>query len=272
MKKNIEHIIKNYQYFELDETQKQLISKWAKNSDEFDALKLTLFSADEFSQSINESLNPTIKQRLDVRFAEKHNQQRLVWYNKLWIFLWPNESPFYKRPLIQFATICLIAVFTIPFFPSVDDQRLALNETEEKNRIDREVEKSSKPQEKIEDLDEEKEILNANDFNERSKVPVIMSNEQTETVNKDQSGWNLNQDRVSEKARDEMLSEQRSENLNEVVIQDSETGENATVYYENELTDQPAVMAKLENRSLMEVKTPKKIEVEETINLLTALY
>lgn len=274
MEKNIEHIIKNYQYFELDEAQKELISKWAENSDEFDALKLTLVSADEFSQSMNDSLNPTIKQRLDVRFAEKHNQQRLVWYNKLWTFLWPNESPFYKRPLIQFATICLIAVFTIPFFPSVNDQRLALNETgekEEKNRIDREVEKSSKPEEKTKDIKVETESLSAKEAEEKVKKPEVKSNEQIESFNKDQKGWNLNQDRVSEKSGAEMPSEKPSEILDEVIIE-SKTDKDASFYSDSELEDQPVARSNFANRELKEAETPKNVQVEETLDLITALY
>lgn len=283
MDNNIEHIIKNHHYFELNNAQKKLISEWAENSDEFEALKNTLLATDQFVESQKEDINPVIKQRLDVRFAEKHNQTRLAWYNKIWFFLWPKESPIYKRPLIQFATICLIVVFSIPFFPDFKKQQLAMNEvkTSEKQIVEEELESNS---ENKSDIKSETDL--PNEDLEAEQNPIIEDNVEMVDSRKGESesiyesadklaerqnnqGWELNEEETAPAI--ESLSESGQADFDDepIALKDQEQR-----YLDSDKSD--VTMSKLGQASLDRLssgdKKHKKVDTKETLNLLTALY
>ncbi|MDX1653135.1 MAG: hypothetical protein R3277_11615 [Brumimicrobium sp.] len=135
MDERIEYIIRNFSFSQLTENQKELISEWAENSDEFEALKMSLTASDSLKKSLEQELNPVIKQRLDVRFAEKYNHQRLAWYNRLFLFLWPENTPIYKKPLVQFASIALLTVITVQLIPEQTKQKLAFREPDKNETI-----------------------------------------------------------------------------------------------------------------------------------------
>jgi len=276
MDSKIEHIIKNYQYFELDESQKNLISDWAENSDEFEALQNTLLATDKFVKSLEEGLNPTIKQRLDVRFAEKYNKSRLVWYNKLWFFLWPNESPFYKRPLIQFAAICLVVALTIPFFPDFKQPQLAMNDIKTEEKVEDKNKSNTIPEEKpmkeIESTDEIAETKREGNIPEvgkldDSKVEEIDANQQS-VISSKEEGWKLNEEQTM--AGIESKS-QGSANARKDIPSMAEDQEEVS-FYDKLDVDAPALKQISANRLEESAGTPKKVEVKETLDLLTALY
>ena len=280
MENNIKNIIKNYQYFELNEAQKELISDWASNTDEFDALKRTFIATDAIGER---EINPTIKQRLDVRFAEKYNNNRLVWYNKLWLFLWPNEMPFYKRPLIQFAAICLIAVFTIPFFPNLEKQQLAMNETKQKDSVE-----ESKTEEKRTAEKSESEILEAKEKEEGDNQDALTksleadANEMPKELAQEQSGWSLSRKEDAEKfAGSEVFSGSIADQKGQTTerLDDSEPSKPIVAeedlsndYYKSDFdaTIEESISSNRKSKDIIEVR--KKVEVEETIDLLSALY
>lgn len=275
MERNVEHIIKNYQYFELNEAQKDLISEWAKNSDEFEALQNTLLASEQFVQSEKEDLNPVIKQRLDVRFAEKHDQNRLVWYNKLWIFLWPNESPFYKRPLIQFGAICLIIAITIPLFPDVNQPKLAMNDVEMDDKEGIEEKEMIQPKEESlnEDVDkksvlEEKEIVKEeSNLRNNKSAEILVENEPVATPN--QKGWKLNEERSMAGAESRP---EKSQDALKDIPQIAEDQVDANYNYDKSEMDAPAIEQLSANRLAENVEVPKKVETKETLGFLTALY
>jgi hypothetical protein len=275
MENHIKQIIQNYQYYELDETQKDLVSKWASNSDEFDALKRTFIATEAMGK---DEVNPTIKQRLDVRFAEKHKNERLVWYNKLWIFLWPEDTQLYKRPLLQFAAICLIVVFTIPFFPNLEKQQLAMNEKkqevqqEEQAPTDKTVDRKNDSERTEDILNEEKEA--------EVLVEPLKSEERAEepkAVVEKQSGWELVDEemRVTEDAVADDFSNQRqkkSDNLDNLGLADSRAaqGQNSEQFASD--ADLPMEESLSASGVSKNAHVRKKVDTKETIDLLTALY
>jgi hypothetical protein len=275
MDSKIEHIIKNYQYFELDEAQKKLIADWAENSDEFEALQSTLLVTDQFVKSQEDDLNPTIKQRLDVRFAEKHDHHRLVWYNKLWLFLWPNESPFYKRPLIQFAAICLVIVSTIPFFPDVRKQQLAMNDVKTNEKVEDEEKVSTKNEEVLleEPIDE---VSEAEQEQSTENEMEVSNNRNAETKDADESilkanqeGWKLNEEQVA------FGSDSRSAGTEDALedVPNETYREEVSYSYDEKDRAAPAIESLSIKSLMMDAEAPiKKVETKETIDLLTALY
>ncbi|PHR47642.1 MAG: hypothetical protein COA32_06715 [Fluviicola sp.] len=280
MENNIKNIIENYQYFELNEAQKDLISDWASSSDEFDALKRTFIATDAIGER---EINPTIKQRLDVRFAEKYNNNRLVWYNKLWVFLWPNEVPFYKRPLVQFTAVCLITMFTIPFFPNLKKEQLAMNETEQKDDVEENKTEGKRTADKSEsEIVEvkEKEEIEAQDALTKSLDED--ANQMSEKLAQEQTGWSLSENEEAEKfAESEVFSGSIADQKGQTTerLDDSEPSKPVVAeenlsndYYATDFdaTIEESISSNRKSKDIIEVR--KKVEVEETIDLLTALY
>lgn len=281
MESNIKHIIKNYQYFELDEAQKEMISEWASNGDEFDALKRTFIATDAIGE---QEINPTIKQRLDVRFAEKYNNERLVWYNKLWLFLWPSDVSLYRRPLVQFAAICLIAVLTIPFFPNIKNQQLAMNEQEGKELVDEQKEEEELVPSKDDADNAQQEIEIGIDENnalaETSEDNVV---EEPFEISEEQKGWQLKSGQ--EEGFDDnkfgtegsvTQSRKDTERLDDLELAKDRDKDYSTDYLGAADSDMPVAgniaPAGVSSDSRADSRARKKVEVEETIDLLTALY
>lgn len=276
MENNIKHIIQNYQYFELDEAQKQLVSKWASNSDEFYALKRTFIATDAIGDV---EVNPTIKQRLDVRFAEKHENQRLVWYNKLWIFLWPNDTQLYKRPLVQFAAICLIIIFTIPLLPNMEKQQLAMNEEKQEVKVEEKVTKDKTNYRKsnsaiTEEIHQEEKEVDA--LAEISKEEV--AEEPIPTVEK-QSGWELVEDSDMSVAEEIVVTDfndqrqKKSESSYDLDLEDSHAAQSQVHReYDSDIAELPIEEELSANINSKDKFVRKKVETKETIDLLTALY
>lgn len=277
MESNIKHIIKNYQYFELDEAQKEMISEWASNGDEFDALKRTFIATDAIGE---QEINPTIKQRLDVRFAEKYNNERLVWYNKLWLFLWPSDVSLYRRPLVQFAAICLIAVLTIPFFPNIKNQQLAMNEQEGKELVDEQKEEEELVPSKDDADNAQQEIEIGIDENnalaETSEDNVV---EEPFEISEEQKGWQLKSGQ--EEGFDDnkfgtegsvTQSRKDTERLDDLELAKDRDKEDGTDYLGAADSDMPVAGNIAPAGVSSGSRARKKVEVEETIDLLTALY
>lgn len=272
MESNIEYIIRHFRYFELNESQKEEISKWAKTSDEFEALKCALHATDALTRENDDTLNPIIKQRLDVRFAEKHKQERLVWYNKLWIFLWPTEASFYKRPLIQITAICLISVFTIPFFPRNEQQQLAMNESTQKVQKDQtdKVDSLSSDEHKPKKIDED-EVLNENNPDNREKASKREMPKQTKSSIKDDLGSKLKKSGKDVSQDIEKLSGNiniHSDDMSNEEIINEDKKDFSIDLKANAPTEE------LGTSTLNSTKRAdaKKVNVDKTLDLLTALH
>jgi hypothetical protein len=279
MDSNIEHIIKNYQYFELNEAQKKLISEWAENSDEFEALQSTLLATDQFVEVQKEDINPVVKQRLDVRFAEKHNQTRLTWYNKLWFFLWPRESPIYKRPLIHFASICLIVVISIQLFPDVKKQQLAMNDVKTNEKQEVEEVLDSKPENKsniesnVERSDEsakaeqERVIKDEIELKNIRKSEDRLADKSAETLNN--QGWELTEQQAPSAADRRSISVEEVADDQPLALKDKERRD--MDYDKSDITVNALEQVNVDRLASVN-KEYKKVSSVETLDLLTALY
>jgi hypothetical protein len=276
MESNIKHIIKNYQYFELDKAQKELISEWASNSDEFDALKHTFIATNAIG---DREVNPTIKQRLDVRFADKYKNERLVWYNKLWLFLWPNDVRFYKRPLVQFAAICLIVVFTIPFFPNIEKQQLAMNESQENEVAEEKKKEEIKPQNIDVEINEEVEKVNSDKKDAFAKISKEDAIDMPKEIAEEQPGWQLNRVEDEKVAENELGAagianqrQEKSESLDDFEGTETRTQQDMSTKYFGADSDRLAEESLSSSTRSKDKSAKKQVEVEETLDLLTALY
>lgn len=134
MTNEIENIIMNKKYFELTAEEKDLIQEFAETEVDFEQLKFVFKQVEGIKSAEKPHVDKVVKANLDVLFDKTYSQKRLVWYNKLWLFLWPEEARFYVRPLLQFATVIALIVSVVTFVPFNEKSQLAMNESPTESR------------------------------------------------------------------------------------------------------------------------------------------
>jgi hypothetical protein len=129
MTKEIENIIRNKKFFELTAEEKDLIQEIAETEVDFEQLKFVFTQVEGIKSAEKSHVDKAVKANLDVLFDKTYSQKRLVWYNKLWLFLWPDEARFYARPLLQFATVLALIISVVTFVPFNEKSQLAMKES-----------------------------------------------------------------------------------------------------------------------------------------------
>ncbi|RFC53794.1 hypothetical protein [Brumimicrobium aurantiacum] len=125
----IKNIIINKRYFELNSEEKMLVKKYAKNEEEFEALKITFGSVYNFNEELNAKLSPGVKEKLNERFKTKHSAEKNIQWNQLLYFFFPQDRQFYQKPAFQIAAIALMVFLTIPFLWKEKTPQYAINTT-----------------------------------------------------------------------------------------------------------------------------------------------
>ncbi len=134
MEKELKDILLHRSYETLTPTERTKYTEWFADEVEFEQLKMTVLGAEMFRRNERVQPRPETKQRLDALFAEKHASKKVpFWYNGALAVLYPENKPFYRRPLIQVAAMLVVVLLTIPFLTTVDrqEQRLAKAEVPE---------------------------------------------------------------------------------------------------------------------------------------------
>tara|TARA_B100000508_G_scaffold132802_1_gene122057 strand:+ start:7274 stop:8143 length:870 start_codon:yes stop_codon:yes gene_type:complete len=289
MEKNIENIIRSKRFIELTDQERELIKEWAASEEEFDQLKHVFIATDVFNTEQEETLNPTIKQRLDVRFKDKYDQRRLVWYNKLWLFLWPEDTTIVRKPLVQLAAIGLITIMVTPFLFQNDTQNRHVASNEKTPQEERLIEE--KEAEVQGDLKEDGDQLKANVVDEENEQTQKSPAESLQTRSNDQfSGTkDAEQQNKADKVMDaaptpdggwvlnDEVAEAEEPALEEVVVTESmtdrklsnEMDENQSVYAGSIAMDMDDSEMEL---SKGYASSAKKVSAEKTLDLISALY
>lgn len=294
MEKNIENIIRTKSYLELSEVEREQIKEWASSEEEFNQLKMVLLSVDSLSEKQEEELNPVIKQRLDVRFQEKFNKQRLVWYNKLWLFLWPQETQVVRKPLVHLVAVGLIVALVIPFLFQNDmgKKRLAVNDKSTQEESIQDVKKeegqdksSGSRNKQSKKLPNEQKELNEPAPSTDSKAEiksnqkVLRMKDAEENADSDDridnvdatQGWYLS----DEAAQAETLSVDEDRLAAEDALERDVNKNNKSADQEvfaGSLTRGAAEKTQLSTNRDQSTSSPKKVDTEKTIKLLAALY
>lgn len=291
MEDNIENIIIAKSYFELDHKERELIKEWASCEDEYNQLKSVFLATDLFKEQQEEELNPTIKQRLDVRFKEKYDRERLVWYNKLWLFLWPENTGVVRKPLLQLAAVGMVVLIVTPFLfqSSPSDQRLAMNEKipqEEKG----EVEQESKNDKGVEiDGDEssttkEPKISSKESLDDLERTPVMSSPTESKNLESKleeipmmedelrKSGWELSDEVAESESSDKTVPSLDLTTSDQMPKQDKDMFAGAVMKSDDSFDSEDLARDSESESRAADYRASKKVDPEKTIDLLTALY
>lgn len=290
MEKNIENIITSKTYLELDQKERELIREWADNEDEYNQLKSVFLATELFKEQQEEELNPTIKQRLDVRFKEKFDRERLVWYNKLWLFLWPENTGVIRKPLLQLAAVGLMVVLVAPFLfqNTSSDQRLAMNEkvTREERGVNKQEHVNDENIEKQNDgeLEEKQDIvIPQSELDDLEQTPQMSAPRDSKVIDskleevkkmedrEQETGWTLNNEVAESESIDESVSIESLSASDQMPEQDKDMFAGSVMERDDSVDSERTVLAS-ESESRASYGSTKKVDPEKTIDLLTALF
>lgn len=257
----IKNIIVEKKYFELTSSEKQSIQEWALNEEEFDALKAVLLATQAMTVQNESQLSPSVKQRLDDRFAAKYAHKNETAWNKFLIFFFPRDTQFFKKPAFQLVMVALVVALIIPFLWQDNPAQYAMNE----NRKRLEIEESKSPSLKGKEFQSEE------------------SEKQNQDKEKQIETSELNKESESLKEAEYLF--EKIESVSSIVVENvidlkkarSMDALSSPTYDQiDEITEELSLTITSSEKSSARIKDvagPKsKIETSETLDLLTALY
>lgn len=257
MNKDFEKIFIEKEYSDL--TIEELQELNANNISESDFYQIqTLFSEMKSISDFKSEVKSEIKDDLDDIFNRKNLKSQLIWYNKIWLFLWPNDSRIYAKPLLQFASLCLIILLSIKLLNFETKEVFVENKTSKSNvnlvQID-----SNKILEERHD-----EILVMEDS---STMPIEKENKvsietkSVEIINKDyKTGWELDVLQLdgnlsfSVASSEELITEQEMTDMNDMAL------------FENPILSDSIISLNTPNSKLSQAENQKLLD------FITALY
>jgi len=113
--KDVFDIIAERNFNQLSKDEFDLVSEVCADEDEFMQMKLVLAEVNAMNQFDDVEPSPKVKASLDDIFAaQTFPKTAPIWYNKLWISVYPKDKKLYQRPLIQVAAVLLLIVGILP--------------------------------------------------------------------------------------------------------------------------------------------------------------
>lgn len=115
MEKELTDLFNEKRYNDLSLDEKEQLTDLCASEEEFEQMR-QVFSAIQMSK--NESFHPKkeTKNSLDELFASVHAPQRKVfWMQTAWLLVYPEDKPFIRKPLVQFAALGILLLLTVPF-------------------------------------------------------------------------------------------------------------------------------------------------------------
>ena len=257
MKKDFEKIFIEKEYGDL--TIEELQELNANNISESDFYQIqTLFSEMKSKADFKSEVQSEIKDDLDEIFNRKHFKSHLIWYNRIWIFLWPKDSRIYAKPLIQFASLGLIILLSIKLMNFETKEVFVENKTLKSNenlvQIDSNKILEKRPDEKL-------VMEDSSTFPIEKEDKVSIETKSVEVINKDyNTGWELEELQLdgnlsfSVAVSDELITEQEM------------TGMNAMALFENPILSDSIINLNMPNSKLTQAENQK------ILDFITALY
>lgn len=123
---DLEHIIQK-SYDSLSAAELESIQDICPSEEEFNQLKLVFQSIEEYNDERIKDAEPhaDVKTKLDDLFYQTHQRKPLLWYNSVWMTLYPLEKRFDQRPLVRIAAVLTIALSIVPLFDQPIDTKPA---------------------------------------------------------------------------------------------------------------------------------------------------
>lgn len=119
-------------YAELSQAEKEAISGICASEEEFMQLQQFFASVENYAQeSLDESMpSAGTKDRLDALFYETYQSKGILWYNSIWMALYPTEKRFDQRPLVRIAAILVVLISLVPLISKPDAKSVSIAQKE----------------------------------------------------------------------------------------------------------------------------------------------
>lgn len=134
---DLEHIIQK-SYDSLSAAELESIQDICPTEEEFNQLKLVFQSIEDYNDERIKDAEPhaDVKTKLDDLFYQTHQRKPLLWYNSVWMTLYPLEKRFDQRPLVRIAAVLTIALSIVPLFDQpIDTKPAALATAVKVNKV-----------------------------------------------------------------------------------------------------------------------------------------
>ena len=257
MKKDFEKIFIEKEYSDLTIEELQELNAYNISESDFYQIQ-TLFSEMKSISDFKSEVQSELKDDLDEIFNKKHLKSHLIWYNKIWFFLWPRDSRIYAKPLIQFASLGLIIILSIKLMNFETKEVFVENKTLKSNenlvQIDSNKILEKRPDEKL-------VMEDSSTFPIEKEVKVSIETKSVEVINKDyNTGWELDELQLdgnlsfSVAVSDELITEQEMK------------GMNAMALFENPILSDSIINLNMPNSKLTQAENQK------ILDFITALY
>ena len=265
-------------YFELNQKEKSMISDWAENEEEFDALKLTFLSSESIRKEMDAELSPSVKERLNERFSAKYAEENEIWWNKILMFFFPGNTQFLKKPAFKLAMVALTVALVIPFLWQNKSPQYAMNQDVENLKLET-VEFSEKEIEV-----QLKGLVRKENSNQKEKeeslsediVPQVLSDSRERFREiKIEPSLDPNAKLLDQRLNLDEITIQRDDIVEEFSVASPAPTSISPKTYSNNYVQQPELLKITSDKDLIaqgKNAIPKEVEVSETMDLLTALY
>lgn len=129
---DLEHILQK-SYDSLSASELEEIQDICQSEEDFNQLKHVFQSIDHYNDDRIEAATPRteVKSKLDDLFYQTHQRKPMLWYNSIWMTLYPLEKRFDQRPLIRIAAVLILAFSVVPLLDqSVETPKSSLASTQ----------------------------------------------------------------------------------------------------------------------------------------------
>ncbi len=130
--------ILNKSYSELSAAERETIQEICSSEEEFVQLQQFFASVESYARDThnNSMPAPETKERLDDLFHQTYQSKGILWYNSMWVSLYPAEKRFDQRPLVRIAAILVVLISIVPLLnkPETKTEMLAKTETVQKEK------------------------------------------------------------------------------------------------------------------------------------------
>ncbi|MCF8415281.1 MAG: hypothetical protein K9G40_03485 [Crocinitomicaceae bacterium] len=117
MEKELVDLIAEKNFDQLNATEREALGEWCASEEEFQEMKDLFFSLEVLKNENRMTPKQETKNSLDDIFASTHAEPKtILWYNTVWLTVYPKEKAVFRRPLIQMAAAVVLLVLISPLF------------------------------------------------------------------------------------------------------------------------------------------------------------
>lgn len=123
-------------YAELTPSEKAEIQDICGSEEEFIHLQQVFASVENYARETQDAPSIATKKKLDDLFYQTYQNKGILWYNSIWMALYPSEKRFDQRPLVRIAAVLVLLVSIVPFLnrPAQADKKMLAKVEEEQSK------------------------------------------------------------------------------------------------------------------------------------------